>query len=102
MRVEIEHVAQRPAVADDHVVQLVLRRDLGVLHLGPVDVAHRRHAGVDDVVEVGVDVTGEIFLGHELHDGHSGCEPPRATQNFAGRNKAASRLRRPAGSTARR
>jgi hypothetical protein len=67
MGVESEHVAQRPAVADDHVMQFVLRRDLGVRHLGPVDIAHRRCASVDDVIEIGVDVTDEVLLGHELH-----------------------------------
>ena len=65
--VELEAVAQRPAVADGHLVLLVLRRDFLVLHLRPVDVAHRRHAGVDDVVHLGADGVGRWPFGDELH-----------------------------------
>jgi hypothetical protein len=65
--VEPERVAQRPAVADRHHVLAVLRRDFLVRHLRPVDIAHRRHAGVDDVVHLRLDSVCGLPFGHELH-----------------------------------
>ena len=65
--VELECIAQRPAVADFHHVLLVLRRVGLVLHLRPVDVVHRRRTGIDDVVHLGLNGVGDRLFGHECH-----------------------------------
>ena len=65
--VEIKRVAQRPTVAHRHFVLAVLRRNRLVRHLRPVDIAHRRHAGIDDIVEFGANSIGGLLFGDELH-----------------------------------
>jgi hypothetical protein len=67
MNIELEGVAHRPAVAHRHFVLAVLRRDRLVLHLRPIDVAHRRHSSVHDVVEARAYGVGNRLLSDNLH-----------------------------------